>query len=635
MTKHILLLFLSDVKTSFNDGIVNISKTKYTNIGGDGQTETTNESAVRYLWEKEHIQLDRLFVFASNLVRQDITDRDGHHYKDSFGNTCTHLAYFRKRLVHDGVVSSINDCLNEQTIYPYDEDASVDETLLMVTEMADKIQEYVNKEGTDNVVLHVDLTGGKRSVNMMMLGLMRLMEYNHVHIGKVLYSDYDTKKKQGTVIEVNHIYKLFDLISGAEEFVSFGNVSVIDKYYRNYKDEDKSAALQKLLDAMKEFAAEIKLCHRGHFDQAVSNLQIAISEFNASAPQLLGDKLMTQMMQRIQKDYGELLQSDRNSLSSIRWCVEHDYLQQAITLYIETVPKYLFDIKAIELTNQGNKEIAKLMKDDNREQEFYALNVYEQENPKDKMQKEMKQKMDELITNVSQQLCSENEVKEELYTTFCKMNDIAEQQEITKKINQWQEDYYSMVKEILKKIQNHSYDLEQSKNACQRFINQVPFLRVTDEKLLYTALEQIIQLSEKPGKTIDSKNDWINKAIVEYVQHANNDNKAKWGHQKNYEKGKKLIGYLISNAPNDIIEKLFGSVAFGYSRKACGLLDAQKLRIHIPRKTFEDIMDLYGILKEERNLSNHANCTNSKFTTEGLKEYILSGLKELTALSKQ
>jgi hypothetical protein len=215
------------------------------------------------------------------------------------------------------------------------------------------------------------------------------------------------------------------------------------------------------------------------------------------------------------------------------------------------------------------------------------------------------------------------------------MNDIAEQQENTKKINQWQEDYYSKVKEILKKIQNHSYDLEQSKNACQEFIVQVPFLRFTDEKLLYTALEQIIQLSEKPGKTIDSKNDWVNKAIVEYVQHANNDNKAKWGHQKNYEKGSKLMGYLISNAPTDIIENLFGSVAFGYSRKACGLLDVQKMRIHIPRKTFEDVMDRYGVLKEERNLSNHANCTESNFTADGLKQYILAGLKELTALSKQ
>ncbi len=98
--------------------------------------------------------------------------------------------------------------------------------------MAAKIQKYIQGEDMpagSKMVLHADCTGGLRHTNMMMLGIMRLLQYNNIEIGMILYSNYKKKK----VEEANEIYHFFDLIAGAEEFVRFGSVSAILDYYHN------------------------------------------------------------------------------------------------------------------------------------------------------------------------------------------------------------------------------------------------------------------------------------------------------------------------------------------------------------------------------------------------------------------
>ena len=79
--KNILLLFLSDVK--IKNGV--ISKAGYENIEGE-KTQTTNESALRYLLKK--FPLDKVFIFASKKVRGDIKD-----YVGEDGKPRTHLQF--------------------------------------------------------------------------------------------------------------------------------------------------------------------------------------------------------------------------------------------------------------------------------------------------------------------------------------------------------------------------------------------------------------------------------------------------------------------------------------------------------------------------------------------------------------
>ena len=234
--KNILLLFLSDVKVK--DGIV--SKATYKEIG---KTETTNESAVRYLAKIKNSPPDKIFYFSSKKVKAPIRNFQIN------GKEISHVKYFENRIIGD-VVGDIKDVMQE---CEFDEDADISKTMKSVIDIASKIQKYVEMQKGNEVTLHVDMTGGMRHASLMMLVITRLIQYSGVKIGYVLYSNFNL----GTVEESNEIYNLFDLISGAEEFVRFGSVDAIQSYFEEKKDVPQ--VLQDLLNAMKKFADAIKI----------------------------------------------------------------------------------------------------------------------------------------------------------------------------------------------------------------------------------------------------------------------------------------------------------------------------------------------------------------------------------------
>ena len=325
MSKNILLLFLSDVKTIKVADKVVISEAAYENVAGE-KTQTTNESAVRYLLQDCHI--DKIFVFASKKIRKKITAFDGTVFIADDGRPRTHLKFSLER----GKKFLSNTAFK---IYPYDEYGDGEKNLKSVAKMAGIIQKYVGDD--KDVRLHVDLTGGMRHVNMMMLELTRLLEYSGLTVEKILYSNYDNNTHTGRVEEIKNVYDLFQLMAGVEEFVNFGSVKALKDYYKNKK---VSEPLKKLLDAMEIFAGAIKLCHYVKFKKAIENLHDAVKDFAPTDD--VEDVLMNTFIARIRKDYDNLIfPREPDDLRVIGWCLKNDYLQQALILYTERIPEYL------------------------------------------------------------------------------------------------------------------------------------------------------------------------------------------------------------------------------------------------------------------------------------------------------
>ena len=394
--KHIMLMFLSDVKTEFDKDTNRrrISAAEYKQLGEqDPMTMTTNESAIRCLLKNGYDgqpieQIDRLFLFASQKVRTSA---------DIFNNVSgiklvtddetgqqrlpSHLEYFEHRLheLDDTVYPETRpfaNCIDEQSIYPFDESADVTVTMEMAADLAHRIHEYVvaQRQEDSEVILHVDMTGGFRHANMILLTIMRLLQYDRVSIGHVYYSNFtrgsNGQKNHGKVEEVGDIYRLLNLISGAEEFVHFGSIKAVSDYFAHKKassadpEHELSQPLEDLLKSMRTFSDEILLCHRATFIPAIHQLYEALQTFQAhsavwhdangtSQPARLNDKLMLQMENRILDDYAPLFSIEQDPLAAVRWCVEHDHLQQAVTLFIEMLPKYLFaDTPLLRLSDE-------------------------------------------------------------------------------------------------------------------------------------------------------------------------------------------------------------------------------------------------------------------------------------------
>ena len=388
--KNILLLFLSKLTVIPKENHSReVRVTTYKNIGDDEQTQThtTNESAVRYLLHSK-INLDKIFAFASSVVLNVPVGSDD-------AKDITHYEYFKKRL--QDLSLDVEKLLTEDTatdkgsVYPYEEmqspdsDRAVWKSMGQIVEMAARIQSYVQAVRKDSpeekIILHVDCTGGPRDAAMMIIGILRLMEYQGITIGKILYSNFESH----TVDEVDEIYKLFDLIAGAEEFVRFGSVDAIQSYFEN---RDIPPVLKKLLAAMNKFAEAVKISRRMEFQKALEGLKNAYENFSADSKNFstvdnipsLNYNLMQQLKIRIAQEYSVLLQQPADDyVSIIDWCLDHGYIQQALVLYTESFPYMMIAKHKILMLNPSlDKELTKYTAKDkmHREKEFLLINDF-------------------------------------------------------------------------------------------------------------------------------------------------------------------------------------------------------------------------------------------------------------------
>ena len=556
MAENILLTFLSDVKIS-RDGAV--TETPYTNVSGD-PVHTTNESAARYLKDNSSAPT-QIFILASNKIRNSIKN---------YSEEITHLEYFKNRMKKFLPGAGY-------TIYNYDENFRGDENLKSVAEMAELIQKYSRGK---EIILHADLTGGMRHINMMMLDIIRLLEYSGVKIGRILYSNYNPDLKTGTVEEIQNIYDLFQLISGVEEFVNFGSVTAIKKYYGGI---EKSDNLKNLTDAMENFAEAIKLCRYGQFKAAIENLHDAINDFEIDSNNVQ-DILMVRLIEKIRAEYAMLIATrGQDDLKILRWCVERGYLQQALTLYTERVPEYIYE-NIVTASADAVTEVTKKVKGDDRNFGFYFLNNYLEN--------------DEGFIQASG-------------------NFISTAQKINKK-------YFSTLKNIVLpalKDTNFSYDNLRAKIFADEKI--LPGIQKPNENQLRLMLETLSKILQNPGLLLN-----LESAELLPIQKIITSIKPKLESLSTVsERRKEFLNYINGNGLKENFPA-FKSDARIFRLKY--MIDNKIFSVSIPEEKFFAIMEKYFILKDERNHSNHARLDIGDFATaKDLAEFMKGGLDEI------
>ena len=295
--------------------------------GKEADCIQTNESALRYLChelEEQGEHLDGIFYFASQGTRQNLTIDPGDGLAPF---TATHEECFQTRvkaLFPDGEAAFHR--------IDYDENAGADEGIRRITAMTEAIRQYQAETG-EEICLHTDMTGGLRYASMMLLSAMQLLKYSGIRIGQVLYSDYN----RGVVEDVSDVYRTFTLVSGADEFVNFGSVREIEKYFEG---QSNGAVLQKLLDTMAQFSDDINVCRTGDIEDTVIRLRTCLEAFIESGGRTLQEELFLQIADVLRNEYRGLFET-KDRLNIIRWCIEKHFLQQAMTLCTEWIPHEL------------------------------------------------------------------------------------------------------------------------------------------------------------------------------------------------------------------------------------------------------------------------------------------------------
>lgn len=615
-TKNLMVMVLSDVQFDKRKG--EVRESNYPELGQ--MVRTTNESAIRTLQqrlEKKEEQIDGIYAFATQTVQSKMTyapvdsqRRVPYLYEN---HEITHLSYIQKR-VADILPEDRWSVIQETHLGEGNISLPMNRLLFYTLQIAEQIQhdiQNIRKDTPDaKIVLHADCTGGPRHAIMMLIDIIRLLQYNNVDTGYLFYSNWNRDTKTGTVETVNDVYDFYNLIAGAEEFVNFGSVKDIQVYFEH---RTVSTELEDLLLAMAEFADEVKLCRRWRFVDAIHHLRKAIETFEEKWENVehtldtviesnddvrLNDMLMFQLLPQIHKDYSDLLR-EHGPLSLIKWCLNQGLLQQALTLYTESIPDFLFDPDNGFITMTEDEERRAVLEKEYKEhgkeytKGFYFLNRfgYGEETAKKKSEKAVQSALEnqkKSLRPLFSSLVKEHATFEEAKEAFHELDsssDIVHIQNI----------------DVLSDVFSWSCSLW---DDAERINAPGP----------YRILQNLI---------LDMY--WKNKDAIPRNQ---------WPDADAYKKRKAVIGFLKGQIqPQDIVRLAGGIGERGSFNVKWRLFDPGDFVLHTDPEKFNHIIDAYAVIKSERNHANHAKEQQGVFdTAESLIAYMQENIRDIEAL---
>lgn len=193
----------------------------------------------------------------------------------------------------------------------------------------------------DKILL--ELTGGLRDAVMQLLLTSRALSFSGIPTAKAVYSNYGTRE----IVDCSGLIRLFDLLGGMQELASFGSVGTLRGYAKQSGDKPEIKAL---LDAMEKLHEDITLCRTGKIDRRIAAFNAAIDGVERCS-----DPLMAALIPAFRAKFNKKL----NVPNLIRWCIDSDMLQQALTLYREKIPGYLLERSILSVKKKADPPAGK------------------------------------------------------------------------------------------------------------------------------------------------------------------------------------------------------------------------------------------------------------------------------------
>lgn len=381
---NIYLTFPSEVKTNKEKTNINASTaTKLELKNNFEKILTTSETAIKYLFKKKieeekklDFTLDKVFLLRSKLVGGTVgfAPEIATTYPEFDTNTrhlevlCSQIDTFYKSYFEQEITPLFSTVIKE---IPCGD--SLDNTKELGDNIIKLCKEIVAYKKTlpasSKIRLYIDTTGGFRNAAMIFLILGRIMSYLGIEVADVFYTSW--KEGNCSVHPIKDTYELLDLVAGFEEFKLYGSAKKLNAHFKaNQVDEDglessdagnrenNNSSIHELLSAMDSFSEAINISSRGSFEKSIKRLDESLALVrsttdNPSANKNFDQELVELLQDPIEKSYDTLLDHHRNNTSDelayIDWCLDHDYLQQALTLFCEYVPEYALEKGIIEI----------------------------------------------------------------------------------------------------------------------------------------------------------------------------------------------------------------------------------------------------------------------------------------------
>lgn len=310
--------------------------TEYSSEGIKVSEKQTNAACVKFLLKKLERDGKKLDTYIR--VQSNDVENDSHTMKyldESISELC----------------SSEDIAVPENCDFFLREDEKEHRYDRVLSEISEKILSIADND--PQLSIYLDMAGGKRDNYVFIQLLTKLLSFYGFEV-HTYYADI-----AGEIVNTDLSFGHMEILDAVNEFVRTGSVTLLRRCYNNTQNR----SVEKLLKAMDEFSTSIQLCSTDIVHK-YQNLEKRITEVDKKLTNNSGGLFMIRtMIPLIRKKFG--FESDtsnfikegnneRNTLKIIKWCLEHNLIQQALTIYNEKVAQIIFDRKLVEIDDISN-----------------------------------------------------------------------------------------------------------------------------------------------------------------------------------------------------------------------------------------------------------------------------------------
>lgn len=275
-----------------------------------------------------------------------------------------------------------------------DDGVNPNESIKSVLEMVNKVENYAKQYPDDTVIIHADMSGGFRHIPFILMMVLNILQRAGYTIGELIYTMLS--KGHISVERINDIFDMQRFTNGIHEFIEFGSGEELDRFYSLNKEKsdckeassDYDKKIDTFISAVKNFSEAITFSDRTIFQNAVKGIEQAWRELEGNITDTsLEDlalknnlDLLKTFSPRIKEEY-ELLWNPNSVLDYIHWCLKHNFIQQALTLYIELIPEVLLNKNKYQKEDNSNSILqvidrAKMELEHEKSESPYTLEYY-------------------------------------------------------------------------------------------------------------------------------------------------------------------------------------------------------------------------------------------------------------------
>lgn len=184
--------------------------------------------------------------------------------------------------------------------------------------------------------LWIDTHGGFRDIALTLEAVISLLKVDNIYPDHIFGVRYD--KNSAVLTDQTYSYDMFEFVSGMNEFIGSGSVSLLNRYYEKHHNEQLKPALM----AMNTISTGAEECNPQMYIDGLNALGSSIDSIDGS------DALLGIFADYIRKSYGVLLdQKKRTTVDIIRRCLDKELYQQALTFTETLMPSEFVDRKIL------------------------------------------------------------------------------------------------------------------------------------------------------------------------------------------------------------------------------------------------------------------------------------------------